>query len=57
MESLRVREMVVDEVDLIIDYFHQSTPEHLEFLVVDPTRLPTPQLWRDRYVAEYEMPA
>jgi RimJ/RimL family protein N-acetyltransferase len=57
VESLRVREMVVDEVDLIIDYFHQSTPEHLEVLGVDPTRLPTPERWRERYVAEYEKPA
>jgi RimJ/RimL family protein N-acetyltransferase len=57
VESLTVREMAVDEVGLIIDYFHQSTPEHLEILGVDPTRLPTPDRWRERWVAEYQKPA
>ena len=33
--SLVVREMAVEEVELIIDYFHGSTPEHLELLGVD----------------------
>ena len=42
--SLVVREMVLDEVNLIIGYFHGSAPEHLELLGVDPTRLPTPVL-------------
>jgi RimJ/RimL family protein N-acetyltransferase len=54
--SLDVREMALDEVGLVIDYFHGSTPEHLETLGVDPTRLPTPQAWRARYVAEYGKP-
>jgi RimJ/RimL family protein N-acetyltransferase len=57
VESLTVREMAVDEVGLIINYFHQSTPEHLEILGVDPTRLATPDRWRERYVAEYKKPA
>jgi hypothetical protein len=38
--SLVVREMALDEVDLVIGYFHGSTREHLETLGVDPTRLP-----------------
>jgi RimJ/RimL family protein N-acetyltransferase len=54
--SLTVREMALDEVDLIIDYFHHSTPEHLERMGVDPTRLPAPRDWRARYAAEYDMP-
>ena len=54
--GLTVREMVMDEVDLIIDYFHNSTPEHLEMLGVDPTRLPSPGAWRDRYQREYALP-
>jgi RimJ/RimL family protein N-acetyltransferase len=54
--SLVVRETVLDEVDLVIDYFHGSTPEHLETLGVDPTRLPTRQDWRAWYVAEYGKP-
>lgn len=32
--SLVIREMALDEVDLIIDYFHGSTPEHLETMGV-----------------------
>jgi RimJ/RimL family protein N-acetyltransferase len=51
--SLVIREMALGEVGLVIDYFHGSAPEHLEILGVDPTRLPTPQDWRARYVAEY----
>jgi hypothetical protein len=40
--ALAVREMAVSEVDIVIDYFHGSSPEHLEMLGVDPTRLSTP---------------
>src|SRR5688572_25416117 len=52
--ALIVREMDLEEVDLIIDYFHGSTPEHLELLGVDPTRLPSRERWRERYAGEYE---
>src|SRR3954447_24011900 len=54
--ALVVREMELAEVDLIIDYFHSATPEHLEVLGVDPTRLPSPDRWRERYAAEYARP-
>jgi len=54
--SLVIREMALDEVDVIIDYFHGSTVEHLEMLGVDPTRLPAPHAWRERYVGEYDTP-
>ncbi len=54
--SLVIREMTLDEVGLVIDYFHGSTPEHLEMLGVDPTRLPPRQDWRARYAAEYGKP-
>jgi hypothetical protein len=46
---LTVRQMVPAEARLIVDYFHSSTPEHLELLGVDPTRLPEP----DRSLATY----
>jgi GNAT superfamily N-acetyltransferase len=55
--SLAVREMALDEVDLIIDYFNGATPEHLETVGVDPTRLPKRRDWQAGYVAEYRKPA
>ena len=54
--SVSVREMTLQEVDLIIDYFHGSTPEHLETLGVDPTRLPGRAQWRERYEADFAQP-
>jgi len=54
--SLQVREMRLDEVGLVIDYFHGASPEHLETLGVDPTRLPDPARWRERYAHEYSRP-
>jgi RimJ/RimL family protein N-acetyltransferase len=54
--SLLIREMTLEEVGLVINYFHGATPEHLETLGVDPTRLPSRSDWRARYVAEYCKP-
>lgn len=54
--SLVVREMAIDEVGFIIDYFHSATPEHLELMGVDPTRLPGRRQWREHYVAQYDKP-
>jgi RimJ/RimL family protein N-acetyltransferase len=54
--SLVVREMEIDEVDLIVDYFHESTPEHLDLLGVDRDLLPAPEDWRARYAYEYQKP-
>lgn len=51
--DLNVREMRLDEVGVIIDYFHQSTAEHLEMMGVDPTKLPEPATWLQRYTDEY----
>ncbi len=46
--TLTVREMADSEADVVIEYFLKSTPEHLENLGVDPTRLPAPEGWRER---------
>lgn len=54
--ALAVREMGISEVDIIIDYFHGSSPEHLEMLGVDPTRLPTPGAWRERLTRQFSLP-
>jgi len=56
MTRFAVQEMALDEVSIVIDYFHGATPEHLELLGVDPTRLPPPSVWRERYVQEYAKP-
>ena len=51
-----VRAMAVSEVGLIIDYFQQATPEHLEMLGVDPTRLPSRSAWHERIQREFDLP-
>jgi RimJ/RimL family protein N-acetyltransferase len=54
--DISVRQMELAEAQLIIDYFHTATPEHLELLGVDPTRLPDPGRWMDGYAADYGKP-
>lgn len=51
-----VRLMTEAEVDLVIDYFWTSSPEHLEVLGVDPSRLPPAEAWRRRYQRELALP-
>ena len=47
--TLTVREMMDSEANVIIEYFLRATPEYLEILGVDPSRLPPPQSWRERF--------
>ena len=54
--NLNVRLMTAPEIDLIINYFWRSTPEELETIGVDPTRLPDPEAWRRRFQAELMKP-
>jgi RimJ/RimL family protein N-acetyltransferase len=54
--ALTVREMMSPETDLIVDYFLKATPEYLEILGVDPTRLPNSESWRERLRRECSMP-
>jgi RimJ/RimL family protein N-acetyltransferase len=54
--NLSVREMTLSETGLIIDYFHNATPEHLEMMGVDPSRLPRRAEWLERYAREYALP-
>ena len=55
--TLTVREMTAAETDLIVEYFLNSTPEHLEMLGVDPTRFPPAAGWRERLRRECALPA
>jgi RimJ/RimL family protein N-acetyltransferase len=54
--DLSVREMHLEELGLVIDYFHQSTAEHLDQMGVDPSRLPAPDVWRERIERDYARP-
>lgn len=51
--KLVVQEMALDEIDFVIDYFHKATPEYLEMLGVDPTRLPSLSTWRDNNAKDF----
>lgn len=53
---LTVREMGLDEVHLMIDYFYTATPEYLEMMGVDPSRLLPPQAWYARLESEFALP-
>jgi RimJ/RimL family protein N-acetyltransferase len=54
--TLAAREMAAAETDLIVDYFLNATPEHLEMLGVDPTRFPPAAGWRERMQRECALP-
>jgi RimJ/RimL family protein N-acetyltransferase len=48
--------MTSPETDLIVDYFFKATPEYLEILGVDPSRLPNAESWRERLRRECALP-
>jgi RimJ/RimL family protein N-acetyltransferase len=54
--AITVRLMTAAETPLIIDYFHNATPEHLELLGVDPTRLPARGTWQTFFEQEIALP-
>jgi RimJ/RimL family protein N-acetyltransferase len=54
--ALTVREMTAAETDIIIDYFQNASPEHLETLGVDPTRIPPAGPWRERMQHQAALP-
>jgi RimJ/RimL family protein N-acetyltransferase len=54
--KISVRGMSLSESDLVISYVHQSTPEHLEILGVDPTRVPTAEDWHQHFQEEFVKP-
>ncbi|MBV9459377.1 MAG: GNAT family N-acetyltransferase [Bradyrhizobium sp.] len=55
--TIIVRPMTLEETALIIKYFHSATPEHLEMLGVDPTRLPPASQWQRLYQQLFDHPA
>jgi RimJ/RimL family protein N-acetyltransferase len=55
-EQRVARPMEVSEVDLIIDYFHQASPEYLNSLGVDPSRLPARAPWKAAIEGQFALP-
>jgi RimJ/RimL family protein N-acetyltransferase len=54
--QLSVREMKLSEVHLVIDYFHNSTPEYLDSMGVDPSRLLSREAWYAKLESEFALP-
>jgi RimJ/RimL family protein N-acetyltransferase len=54
--AVSVRPMALNETSEIIDYFHTSTPEYLEVLGVDPSRLPQHAQWKRFYEQLFDQP-
>lgn len=54
--AVTVRPMTLQETARIIDYFHTATPEHLDTMGVDPTRLPTVSNWQRFYELMFGQP-
>jgi len=54
--QLAVREMAPDEANLVIDYFYKSTPEYLDAMGIDPSRLLGPEAWRAFLQSEFALP-
>jgi len=50
---LSVREMQLSEVGIRIDYFHDSSDDHLRTLGVDRALLPSRTAWRELYETDY----
>ena len=55
-EGAVVRPMRLDEVDLRIDYFHDSSDEYLRKLGVDRELLPSRDDWRAYYEEDFARP-
>jgi RimJ/RimL family protein N-acetyltransferase len=55
-ETRRARPMQIAETELIIDYFHSASPEFLNTLGVDPSRLLERAQWRARFEHIFALP-
>jgi RimJ/RimL family protein N-acetyltransferase len=54
--TLNVRPMTLPETELVVEYFLGATPEHLETMGVDPTRLPSRATWHERLAHDFALP-
>ena len=55
-EQRIARPMALSEVGLIIDYFHQASPEYLNSLGLDPSRLPDRAQWKALWERQFDLP-
>jgi RimJ/RimL family protein N-acetyltransferase len=55
-QRLVVREMQLHDVGVRIDYFHDSSDEHLLKLGVDRASLPSKEAWTSTYATDYALP-
>jgi RimJ/RimL family protein N-acetyltransferase len=51
-----VREMRPPDFDILIDYFHDSSDEHLVMMGVDRALLPAREAWRSMYEEDFARP-
>ena len=51
-----VREARKDDIELIVDYFLNSTPEYLEGRGVDINKLPTKEEWYEILLTQFDLP-
>src|SRR5947209_3868579 len=56
LETRVARPMLLSETDIIIDYFHSASPELLNILGVDPSRLPERAQWKARFEHLFSLP-
>ena len=55
-DRLRVRELLLHEIEIRINYFHDASDEHLLTLGVDRALLPSREAWLELYEADYARP-
>jgi RimJ/RimL family protein N-acetyltransferase len=55
-ETRVARPMLLTDTDIIIDYFHSASPEFLNTLGVDPSRLPARGQWKARFEHLFALP-
>jgi RimJ/RimL family protein N-acetyltransferase len=55
-DRLGVRELLLPEIEIRINYFHDASDEHLLMLGVDRALLPSRQAWLEFYESDYARP-
>jgi RimJ/RimL family protein N-acetyltransferase len=56
MENVAASLMQLSEVEVVVDYFHDASPEFLHGLGVDKAKLPPRKSWFAHYESEFALP-